>query len=970
MTRLPSQTLRQGRECALGILVAIQQVLVKHLRLEDCWPEILARVGAAIGVQQAAYFASQSVPLQDPQLYAQAYWHAPDCDLPSDQTGKPKPADWCLTPPSLEQLRHGSPLIGPLASFSQGNGPVADIKVLASPLIAHGHCWGVLRCDLPLEADWEPNTLDFVQAVVAAVTLKFSPPAPTVPSEVPPSEPVLPTYGLPAAPTAPGHPDLALTTTATGVMGLTMPSAAIMVPPPLPRITEAACFHALWTQTAMGLSQFDTSHRLIRVNACFCDIVGYSEVELLGRSITDITHPDDLNIHLALGEQLFRGEIPSYSLEKRLVRKDGEVRWVQISVALVRSPVGIPQCDIAIVKDITDRKQTEAKLRAQTRREQAINRVIQTIRQSLLLEAVFSAAMQEISALLDVDFADIAQYIPAENLWRQVACYSSHDEAFPSTLGHIFPDLDNPVTAQLKQMQIVQLTDESFLNLVHPVLGKTLIGARLLVPIPNYQSPDPDVPKVWGRLRLGKHTQPTWSETEVEITQILVDQLAIAIQQSELYCLVHRFNQNLEGQVQARTAELQRVLDFEALLKRITEKVRDSLDERQILQTVVQELGKGLGVKCCDTALYDLEMTQATIAYEYNPIIPPARQTRISMDAYRDLYQQIARKESFQFCWWGTCSVRPSKQNHLVLVCPIVDDQSVLGDLWLMRNPQQNFDALEISLVEQVAAQCAIALRQARLYAAAQVQVQELERLNHLKDDFLSTVSHELRSPMSNIKMATQMLEILLKRVGMLQPEGQAKTKSNLPQLDRYFKILQDECEREISLINDLLDLSRLEAGTEPLSLSTMDLQLWLPHLTEPFHSRMANHQQQFVIQVATDLPPLTTDFGYLSRVMRELMNNACKYTPAHETITLQAKAVAQGIAISVSNSGVDIPRVELSRMFEKFYRIPSNDPWKHGGTGLGLALVKRMVDHLGAVITVAHQDRILQFTVTIPYHR
>lgn len=703
MTRLPSQTPWQGRECTLGILVAIQQVLVKYPRLQDCWPELLACLGAALGVRQVTYFASQVLPVQDPHLYAQASWFAPGCSLIVGQTDNRQPAAWCLTLASLEQLQQGSPLLGPLSSFCQKGDAVAESKILASPLIAHGHCWGVLRCDLPLEADWEPNTLDFVQAAVAAMTLKLNPPT-ALPSGGTAVRPAL-LPGLSMAVIAPDYADIPVSPGATELAVTTQPAAAVLGPPPLSLITEEACFHALWTQTTMGMIQLDTCHRLIRVNDRFCEIVGYSEAELLGRSIVDITHPDDLNINLLLGEQLFRGEIPSYSLEKRLIRKGGEVCWVQISVALVRSSEGVPQCDIAIVKDITDRKQTEAQLRAQTRREQAINRVIQTIRQSLLLDTVFSAAMQEISELLDVDFADIAQYVPAQSLWRQVACYSSHDEAFPSTLGHIFPDTDNPVTAQLKQMQVVQITDESFLNLVHPVLGKTFIGARLLVPIPNYQSPDPNISRVWGRLRLGKHTQPTWSEAEIEITRILVDQLAIAIQQSELYRLVHRFNQNLEGQVKTRTAELQRVLDFEALLKRITEKVRDSLDERQILQTVVEELGKGLGVKCCDTALYDAEMTQATIACEYNPTIPPTQQRQIVMDTYRDLYQQIARKQSFQFCWWGTCAVRPSKQNHLILVCPIVDDQSVLGDLWLMREPQQNFDALEISLVEQVAAQ-------------------------------------------------------------------------------------------------------------------------------------------------------------------------------------------------------------------------------------------------------------------------
>ncbi|WP_448561607.1 GAF domain-containing sensor histidine kinase [Trichothermofontia sp.] len=394
------------------------------------------------------------------------------------------------------------------------------------------------------------------------------------------------------------------------------------------------------------------------------------------------------------------------------------------------------------------------------------------------------------------------------------------------------------------------------------------------------------------------------------------------------------------------------------------------------MQTAVQELGQGLGVKCCDTALYDADMTTATIVYEYTPVIPTTNQPIIPMATYPDLYQQIAQGNSFQFCWWGPCPVRPAKQGQVILVCPIIDDQSVLGDLWLVRGPQASFTPLEMSLVEQVAAQCAIALRQARLYAASQVQVRELERLNYLKDDFLSTVSHELRSPMSNIKMATQMLEILLKRQGLLQPmqanptatPAPTSVTSNSSQLERYFKILQDECEREISLINDLLDLSRLEAGTEPLSLSTMAMHHWLPPLVEPFYSRATNHQQHLQILVPADLPPLTTDFAYLGRVVRELMNNACKYTPANETIRLEAHATKEAIILSVSNSGVEIPSVELERMFEKFYRIPSNDPWKHGGTGLGLALVKRMVDHLGATIAVIHHDRTLQFAVTLPH--
>lgn len=151
-----------------------------------------------------------------------------------------------------------------------------------------------------------------------------------------------------------------------------------------------------------------------------------------------------------------------------------------------------------------------------------------------------------------------------------------------------------------------------------------------------------------------------------------------------------------------------------------------------------------------------------------------------------------------------------------MLATPIFDDQGVLGDLWLINQSDDTFNELEIRLVQQVASQCAIAIRQARLYGAATAQVEELERLNRLKDDFLNTVSHELRTLMASIKMATSMLEIVLKQAGVLdaQPNRAAQ----------YLQILRHECQREIGLINDLLDLSRLDAGTERLNLTALNL--------------------------------------------------------------------------------------------------------------------------------------------------
>jgi signal transduction histidine kinase len=306
----------------------------------------------------------------------------------------------------------------------------------------------------------------------------------------------------------------------------------------------------------------------------------------------------------------------------------------------------------------------------------------------------------------------------------------------------------------------------------------------------------------------------------------------------------------------------------------------------------------------------------------------------------------------------------------------MMDDQGVLGDLWLINHPDYSFTEQDIRLVQQVANQCAIAIRQARLFQAAQAQVKELERLNQLKDDFLSTVSHELRTPMTNIKLAIQMLEVVLKQTGVLEDTTQRASK--------YFSILQSECRREICLINDLLDLSRLESGSESLDLSSIDLFTWIPSITQSFVERAHSHQQRLLLDIEPTLPTITSDRSHLERILSELLQNACKYTPSGETISVSAQvqdveehesetdagmSPQKIISFSVCNTGVEISPEERSRIFEKFYRIPNNDPWQHGGTGLGLALATKLTAHLGGTLTVLSTPDQTCFKVEFPAH-
>ncbi|WP_199315250.1 hybrid sensor histidine kinase/response regulator [Aerosakkonema funiforme] len=252
-------------------------------------------------------------------------------------------------------------------------------------------------------------------------------------------------------------------------------------------------------------------------------------------------------------------------------------------------------------------------------------------------------------------------------------------------------------------------------------------------------------------------------------------------------------------------------------------------------------------------------------------------------------------------------------------------------------------------------------------------QMAELQRLNDSKDEFLSTVSHELRTPLSNIKMAIEMLEVVLARQGDLFANPTADPSPAV----RYFQILRDQCERQLNLVNDLLDLQRLNADAYTLTPTEINLQELIPHVADAFEICLQSNQQTLEVNISPDLPSLISDSSSLTRIVRELINNACKYTPPGEYIAVNACALPASedtakkeiLQLSVTNSGVEIPAHELPRVFDKFYRIPSEDRWKQSGTGLGLALVKKLVDYLNGSIRVESSNRQVSFIVQLPFN-
>lgn len=602
------------------------------------------------------------------------------------------------------------------------------------------------------------------------------------------------------------------------------------------------------------------------------------------------------------------------------------------------------------------REQTETGLLQQIERERLINKIALQTFQSSDLAYILNVAVTEIRLFLQADRVLIERYQNGVIL----AAAESVDPSYQPCLGKRLPDLWNEQRLERYRQGLNEVVDQ--LEPAQSPPWQTLLQAKARLAIPILRDG-----QLWGVLAVHQCSYPrSWQPYDIELLEQLTTQLAIAIHHSELHHEIQHLNDHLESEVQARTVQLQQAYEFEATLKRITDRVRDSLDVDLILQAAIRELAIVMGVRGCNASLYDLEQGTSTTCYEYTSFLSPYQGRVAKFSTTQELYSQLLRGECFQFC---SLIPNPERGTVAALACPILDDQGVIGDLWVLHHKDHAFSEQDIRLVKQVANQCSIAIRQARLYAKVQEEVRTLERLNQLKDDFLSTVSHELRTPLSNIKMAIHML----------------RTAPNPERQQRYLQILEAECSRETELINDLLDLQRLENDSYRVSPEPIVLQEWLPSIMAPFLSRAQSRQQHLRVDLPANTPEIVSDRKSLERILAELLNNACKYTSPNGSISLKvqhtaaadpkqfklhlSEAITRPVAVTtfVISNEADIPATEIPRMFEKFYRIPKSDPWQQGGTGLGLALIKKLVETLQGTIDAESRDGWTILTVHLP---
>jgi signal transduction histidine kinase len=231
---------------------------------------------------------------------------------------------------------------------------------------------------------------------------------------------------------------------------------------------------------------------------------------------------------------------------------------------------------------------------------------------------------------------------------------------------------------------------------------------------------------------------------------------------------------------------------------------------------------------------------------------------------------------------------------------------------------------------------------------------QRLDQANRLKSQFLANVSHEFRTPMNAIIGFTRL--VMRKTEAQIPPLQHANLQKVLISADHL-----------LSLINGLLDLSKIEAGRMEVYPATFDLTELVQAAAGTVEPMLKAERVTLVVDVAPDLPPLHTDREKLRQILMNLLGNAAKFTE-EGVIKVSAERTNDTLCLAVSDTGIGIPGDALPYIFEEFRQVDMSSTRRHGGTGLGLAIVDRLARLLGGQVTVESElGKGSTFTVTIP---
>jgi signal transduction histidine kinase/CheY-like chemotaxis protein len=481
----------------------------------------------------------------------------------------------------------------------------------------------------------------------------------------------------------------------------------------------------------------------------------------------------------------------------------------------------------------------------------------------------------------------------------------------------------------------------------HPGLG---IRSFLGVPILREGSPI-------GAIALFRREVALFSDRQIELVKTFADQAVIAIENARLF-------QELE----ARTRELTRSVHELQALGEVSQALSSTLDLETVLSTIVSRANQLAGTDSCTVYEYDERAEELLFRATHNlaeEVVDVARRApirrgegvagRMAVTLEPVQIADIAEAGAYS---GPLRDVLLQSGTRALLGIPLLREDHLVGGLTVSKKTPGEFSPQVIDLLKTFAAQSALAIQNARLFREIEDKSRQLEVADRHKSEFLANMSHELRTPLNAIIGYSEMLQEDAADLGAEQ------FTDDLKKINAAGKHL-------LELINAVLDLSKIEAGKMELYLESFDVAALVQDIAAVIQPLAAKNDNRVDVRCPDGIGSMHADLTKVRQTLFNLLSNACKFTERGAVslaVTRDARDSQDWLVFSVSDTGIGMTPEQLAKLFEAFTQADAATTRRFGGTGLGLALSRRLCRMMGGDVTVeSASGRGSTFTVRLP---
>jgi len=500
-------------------------------------------------------------------------------------------------------------------------------------------------------------------------------------------------------------------------------------------------------------------------------------------------------------------------------------------------------------------------------------------------------------------------------------------------------------TVSNNERQYIKNIQETAQQTSYKYLKKAKIKSMLSVPLAIENIPI-------GVINIYTRTIRDFNTEELNLMNSLSNQAAIIIENSKLYSKIKGDRENLSALLEISRA-VNATLDKDMLLERILDRTVEFTNAEYGFIMLIKDdylkvhLSKGFDKKITDKLNTKIgEGITGLVAKSRKPIIV----SDVRNDSRYILLDEDIRSEA---------------------AIPLITQDKVIGVLNLESKRLDNFRRFKKSL-HILTNQIAIAIQNAGLYdkiqdfnkrlkneielATRELRQKNIEllKMDQLKSDFVSNVSHELRTPLTSIAGYTKLM--VVEKLGSINEKQR-----------QSLKIILEEGERLTRMINNVLDLSKLESGKIKFKLSKIDITEIAEQAIETMGA-VAREKEIKIELNSAKIPQFKASQDLVKQVFFNLLNNALKFTPKEGSVKVDIKRLKKKVVVSVKDTGKGIPDEHIPKLFDKFFQVDSSMTREHGGSGLGLVIVKHIVDaHKGTIKAESEPGKGSTFVFTLP---